>query len=116
MTNEEIKIKVAEAMGARLWNNPTQSGPSQLWGFEVPSPSEVFATMWLCGEADCLLPDYPEDLNAMHEAEKLFDPHQKSIYWEHLMQVHQYIQPWAGCATARQRAEAFLRTLNLWKD
>lgn len=120
MTNEEIRIKVAEAMGARLWNNPTQSGPSQLWGFQVPSPSEVFARMWLCGEADCLLPDYPEDLNACHEMEKVFIGADKSPnysqYRQQLYKVCNNSPELAIRATARQRAEAFLRTLNLWKD
>lgn len=65
------------------------------------------------GEARAL-PDYFNDLNAIHELEKVLNSEQESDYWEHLMQAHEYIQPWAGCATAAQRAEALGKTLNLW--
>jgi hypothetical protein len=61
------------------------------------------------------LPDYPNDLNAMHEAEVVII---KSGYtairtYEDLLQkqIANII-----FATAAQRAEAFLRTLNLWKE
>lgn len=60
------------------------------------------------------LPDYFNDLNAVHEIEKTLNSAQEAAYWEHLMQAHEYIQPWAGCATAAQRVEAFGRTLYLW--
>lgn len=115
MTNEEIRIKVAESMGARLWNNPTQSGPSQLWGFQVPSPSEVFARMWLCGEADCLLPDYPKDLNACAEFEKTLTDEEWRVYsaeivsltlWDRATDTMKRILQ----ATARQRCLAYLKT------
>jgi hypothetical protein len=61
------------------------------------------------------LPDYPNDLNAMHEAEVVII---KSGYtairtYEDLLQkqIANII-----FATAAQRAEAFLRTLNLWEE
>jgi hypothetical protein len=75
-------------------------------------------------------PDYLNDLNAMHEAEKVLDeskqrifldmldelvPHGNGIsvegYVAHTNAMFQFVH-----ATAAQRAEAFLRTLNLWKD
>ena len=63
------------------------------------------------------LPDYCNDLNAMHEAEKMLKGYEQiaTYVWhlenrsgdwstyEHLMATH---------ATARQRAEAFLRTMD----
>lgn len=76
------------------------------------------------------LPDYLDDLNAMHEAEKM-------LKWEDRKRYHTALADVAGfsyseadteeetqldwncriChATAAQRAEAFLRTLNLWDD
>lgn len=109
MTNEEIRIKVAEAMGARLWNNPTESGPSQLWGFQVPSPSEVFARMWLCGEADCLLPDYPKDLNACAEFEKTLTDEEHNRYRTHIYGMT-FNPRECFSATARQRCLAYLKT------
>lgn len=64
-------------------------------------------------------PDYLNDLNAMHEAEKVLlriDGRWKNhvTYMNHLRIV-------VGCedifcATAAQRAEALLRTLGKWED
>ena len=57
------------------------------------------------------LPDYLSDLNAMHEAEKvkIIGTEYESDYCMYLYEnAHQCF------ATAPQRAEAFLRTLNLY--
>lgn len=54
-------------------------------------------------------PDYLNDLNAMHEAEKTMTGLQRDAYFDRLV--------WFGpplFATAAQRAEAFGRTLGLW--
>jgi hypothetical protein len=59
------------------------------------------------------LPDYPNDLNAMHEAEAKVLNHQQ--WWAYQEQLEKLVKYTLG-ATASQRAEAFLRTLNLWKD
>jgi hypothetical protein len=65
------------------------------------------------------LPDYLNDLNAMHEAEKILDQMQARAYSDFLGQSEQD-GTWAGChcfhQTAAQRAEAFLKTLNLWTE
>ena len=60
--------------------------------------------------------DYVNDLNAMHEAEKTLDTVMKRLdYWDHLyMPTDNEFQ--ACHATARQRAEAFLRTLGKWEE
>tara|TARA_R110000744_G_scaffold84003_1_gene164556 strand:- start:310 stop:633 length:324 start_codon:yes stop_codon:yes gene_type:complete len=60
-------------------------------------------------------PDYLNDLNAMHEAEKVLAGEDRFTYWHKLNDivlgtVH------VAFATAAQRAEAFLKTLNLWID
>ena len=54
------------------------------------------------------LPDYLNDLNAMHEAEKILSKEQWVIYEQHLnrMKVFPMVH-----ATAKQRAEAFIRTM-----
>lgn len=59
------------------------------------------------------------DLNAMHEAEKVLTQKQRDKYAEILFGMlrdcsDDYAPVWA--MTAAQRAEAFLRTLNLWDD
>ena len=53
-------------------------------------------------------PDFLNDLNAMHEAEKVLTADQ----W------HKYdrLNGWKWNATATQRAEAFLRTIGKWEE
>lgn len=69
---------------------------------------------------DC--PDYLNDLNAMHQAEKVLRSGLKDEQWSaYTCNVNTAVGTrgiWkAIChATAAQRAEAFLRTLNLWDD
>jgi hypothetical protein len=62
------------------------------------------------------IPDYLNDLNAMHEAEKsLDDVTQRGDYWDYLSSLTH--EGFEMChATAAQRAEAFLRTLGKWED
>lgn len=65
--------------------------------------------------SEAAVPDYINDLNAMHEAEKMLDGLQKDDYSD-------FIKSLAGTgfypihAPAAQRAEAFLRTLGKWRD
>jgi len=62
------------------------------------------------------LPDYCNDLNAMHEVEKVLGEVQsiKSCeYDDWLQSTIEHDQKWR--ATARQRAEAFLKTLGKWE-
>lgn len=54
------------------------------------------------------LPDYTKDLNAMHEAEETV----KNVWGKYVKRLNAISDP--ACATASQRAEAFLRTLNLY--
>ena len=72
------------------------------------------------------LPEYLEDLNAMHEAEKVLTDEQIFPWWNNLSRIvgRDCKRP-ANCyskdlrpvmATAAQRAEAFLKTLNLWTE
>lgn len=64
------------------------------------------------------IPDYLNDLNAMHEAEKVLTDDQ---LWKYSVNLHSLVkedpnnrESWQFRATAAQRAEAFLRTLGLW--
>jgi hypothetical protein len=67
---------------------------------------------------ETLVPNYLTDLNAMHEAEKLFtNPHSdKHIRQSYRNWLHKLNRGQVWSATAPQRAEAFLRTLNLWEE
>jgi len=71
----------------------------------------------------CDVPDYLSDLNAMHEAEKMLTSERDcERYRENLNIIlrGRAGDPFKGIsgylfhATALQRAEAFLKTLNLW--
>ena len=66
------------------------------------------------------IPDYCYDLNAMHEAEKVL-MERLDHWWDYhtelkaLKIMSEYGKGGTIHATAAQRAEAFLKTLNLWK-
>ena len=75
------------------------------------------------------IPDYPNDLNAMHEAEKILTGKSKWKYAGILCKMIAGYKPSDSTtrislegvcniahATAAQRCEAFLRTLNLWEE
>ena len=69
------------------------------------------------------LPDYINDLNAMHEAEKVLTDHQRRTFNHNLESVvcgncerDSEDRFWVIHATAAQRAEAFLRTINKWTE
>ena len=70
------------------------------------------------------IPDYLNDLNAMHEAEKVLTVAQRIAYANQIAvvlsggSVGRAIPNWWFIheATASQRAEAFLRTLGLWEE
>jgi hypothetical protein len=69
-------------------------------------------------------PNYPSDLNAMHEAEKVLTKQQIPEYIRNIWdKVAPLCADYANTAcfqikhaSADVCAEAFLRTLNLWKD
>jgi hypothetical protein len=62
------------------------------------------------------LPNYCGCLNAMHEAEKVLDSDELfKGYYLALYDITQSTR-WPICATARQRAEAFLRTIGKWEE
>lgn len=71
------------------------------------------------------LPDYCNNLDAMHEAEKLLETADQQnryyaeiadITWCNLETGNRQVVFNQLTATAHQRAEAFLRTLNLWVE
>ena len=118
MTPEQQRIAIAEACG---W----QFIPKYYHGED--SPPE-FTTVTPDGKHLCgYYPNYLNDLNAMHEAEKLLygNPNLPKKYTQ---QIKNAIRREAGVtkaqmdfdvcitATAAQRAEAFLRTIGKWEE
>ena len=105
MSDEQINIAIAEACG---WRHI------------------AFNRGWINagdGETQCVIPDYCNDLNAMHEAEKVLNDEQWPEYRAELRNVVlggiRMVSQWCKAdlhATARQRAEAFLKTIGKWKE
>jgi hypothetical protein len=71
------------------------------------------------------VPNYCADLNAMHEAEKTLNDELYFAYANRISEAayrmahglpHVVITRNTVSATARQRAEAFLRTIGKWKE
>jgi len=117
MNKEQQRIKIAEACGwGRFCTHEVNSVTVQ---YGHPPQSKLFY--------ETPLPDYLNDLNAMHEAEKILNERQRQTYaWQIIrlarkqagIDEHEshYPVPFVLFATAQQRAEAFLRTLNLWEE
>ena len=73
------------------------------------------------GLAGVSVPDYCNDLNAMHNAELFLTREQHPTYFRNLCPdewawIDHNAWPVLCFANAMQRAEAFLRTINKWKD
>ena len=101
MTDEQINAAIARACG---WKSKEETnGVPWLWR-RTKSDGTI--------ESSMEPPDYWNDLNAMHEAEATLSPHD---LW-----TLAYNLPHQGAlnfrATARQRAEAFLRTIGKWEE
>lgn len=118
MTPEQQRIAIAEAYGfTGVLHAPTG-----------------FFSGWKDGQIK-VIPDYLNDLNAMHEAEKrCLNRYTCHSFFDTLGLIA--IKDWADCdgspsyegdgsyfemwviesATSAQRAEAFLRTLGKWKE
>ena len=108
MTDTEINLAIAEACG---WKDVHFS---ESWNATIGTKGEPG------GETYGTIPSYASDLNAMHEAEKTLTFALSTRYNRYLRIVldADTIESEAGNhdwhATARQRAEAFLRTLGKW--
>ena len=121
MSDEQINIAIAEACG---WGF-SETAVSYPNGLKIQfHPPEYVKEVFLKE-----IPDYCNDLNAMHEAEQTkemlwnsdyswwlgrvcttqrgFDPDKQEEIEQ--MKIGQF-------ATARQRAEAFLRTIGKWEE
>ena len=68
---------------------------------------------------ECSIPDYLNDLNAMHSAEKSLGEIERERYTDNICGITPCnYDGWFSCAhaTAAQRAEAFLKTIGKWED
>jgi hypothetical protein len=114
MTDEQINAAIAEACGwteCRLVAKLVLSVLRDPVAYGIP-PNGTY-------EIAC--PNYSTDLNAMHEAEKVLNKEQVREYQTYMYDMACEIKNTCGrwmpySATARYRAEAFLRTLGKWEE
>jgi hypothetical protein len=112
MTPQQQRIAIAKVFGWKNFNSASDEGAMQ-YGQPPNAPQFI-------GE----LPDYLGDLNACHEMEKVLTYEQAELFEDALCDIAKSAndvlknslqsKSFIFHATARQRAEAFLRTLGLW--
>jgi hypothetical protein len=131
MTPEAQRIAIAEACGWSLQPGQTARTPKgdEVWTYDSRGNSYGPYTIegMLQTAAMKMVPDYLNDLDAIHEAEKILTDDQCQRHVDNLELVTGATLSTNGVrygmnyfclyhATAAQRAEAFLRTLGLWKE
>jgi hypothetical protein len=92
---------------------------SPLYSFEEMQENFIPVNFWLTPDNkwNKRLPDYLNDLNAMHEAEKILANRYWTRYCQYLAELGGgSVRFMSVHATASQKAEAFLRTIGKWKD
>jgi len=103
MNTEQQRITIAEACGfinVRMWSESCIASKG------VSDEGKYWGSLGV--------PDYLNDLNAMHDAEKVIGPIKGIEFCYHLNEMGMSGEWEILTATAAQRAEAFLRTINKW--
>lgn len=103
MTDNEINAAIAEACG---WTNINSAGKAG----RAPNADYIGYEF---------IPDYCNDLNAMHNAEGLLSESQWQDFVDHLVNDWSSLpDPWKEVchATAKEKAKAYLKTLGKWKE
>lgn len=116
MTDDQINAAIADACGWKLQGSQKHQEATKGWQFGHTFAIDPSGKL-ISRNA---IPNYCTDLNAMHEAEKVLKT------WDHFVNYHAWLGYCGGnkivqlheriTATARQRAEAFLRTLGKWEE
>lgn len=119
MNEQEQRIAIAEFCGWR----PTGYG-----SWYIGNKEDMNHAVCDGSHNHIQLPDYCNDLNAMHEAEKMLDVELYATYAHKLSTINEIvpINIWydhhalevhaVATSTAAQRAESLLRTIGKWKD
>jgi hypothetical protein len=110
MKPELQRIAIAEACGWVFRDGGNFAGVAQKL---VEPPHGRLTHIMTHKAAIRSTPDYLNDLNAMHEAEKTLDYNDLNDM-EESVSFHFGVTPFH--ATASQRAEAFLRTVGKWEE
>lgn len=125
MTDEQINIAIAETCG---WTEVEERKHVSI-DYDTPSVTTRRGIMGYHENYDSLqfISNYCNDLNAMHEAEQIlwgmdwnnryaFNDHLANILRGRTVNRNEWDAETLLDATAAQRAEAFLKTINLWKE
>lgn len=131
MTNDEMRVAVAEACGWTPEVRRKYAGEANVqgWGRNVNLSDGHVVRQFVTNSS--IFPDYCNDLNAAREAAiKLFS-HDEAFRDQFMSHLHDVIERdnefdfsgssiegrfWVATASANQVSEAVLRTLNKWKD
>ena len=109
MTQQEKQIAIAQACGWRdchksLAGFDDGDGITDCYVIGIPPNQKLHRK----------LHDYFNDLNMMHEAEKILIGRGDWSMCDYDQELSVMTRSWKWNATAAQRAEAFGKTLNLW--
>ena len=114
MKKEQQRIAIAEACGWKWTNQSTRSGTQSVYSWYFKDTDNRV-------QNEGCLPDYLNDLNAMHEAEKVLPPSKQKVYQVILEEVvcgsaarDSEDAFFITHATATQRGKAFLKTIGTW--
>lgn len=128
MTPEAQRIAIAEACG---WTDIKERYIESLLCVPITENSDpIISGLQPDKKGLSAIPDYPENLNAMHEVElKLNNSKDSGIYARSLMylvcgystnedciSINGWVMMRIARATASQRAEAFLKTIGKWVE
>ena len=102
MSEEEINIAIAEYRGWQILEPEVHKAITYHWVIEPDSSKSI-------------LPDYCNDLNLIHEAEKVLTSEQVTSY-VYLLELMNDRWSTPAFATAAQRAKAFVETIGKWKE
>ena len=129
MTEGQINIAIAKVLGWKMeakkegWPiRVVRPDGSELWHYDNRGNSYGPVSDWEYAVQGKFIPNYCNDLNAMHSALLTMDREQCKLFNGHLLDMerprpdteHQSLR-WTWGSPARQYAEAFLRALNRWE-
>jgi hypothetical protein len=97
MTPDKQRAAIAEACGIVTHDH---------WGPLYRTPQGLIR----------VCPDFLNDLNAMHEAEKVLIWRTDLVMLDYDEELRSVTDGWKWSATAAQRARAFLRTIGKWEE
>ncbi len=97
MTPDKQRAAIAEACGIVTHDQ---------WGPLYKTPQGIVR----------VCPDFLNDLNAMHEAEKVLIWRTDLAVLDYDEELRMVTDGWRWNATAAQRASAFLRTIGKWEE